>query len=74
MPRATKTPTESEPRDGFISPAALTTDDAAAYIGLAGQTLRQMRHEGRGPRYVRLGRTIRYRVVDLDAYLKKNLV
>lgn len=55
---------------------ALTTKEAAEYIGLAAGTLENKRLAGEGPRYGRHGRKggIYYRVVDLDAYLADNLV
>jgi len=55
---------------------ALTTKQAAEYVGLAAGTLENKRLAGEGPRWGRHGRKggIYYRVVDLDAYLAANLV
>ena len=36
------------------------TDAAAAYIGLARNTLEKMRVFGTGPQYAKLGRAVRY--------------
>lgn len=47
----------------------ITEQDAAPYLGLSRAWLRVARREGRGPAYLRIGRAIRYRVSDLDAYL-----
>lgn len=47
----------------------MKAQDAAAYLGLAKNTLEKMRSEGRGPRYVRLGNRVFYRRADLDAYV-----
>ena len=58
---------------GALLPAALSTADAAAYLGLSGDTLTSWRSLGKGPRYVRLGRfraRILYRVRDLDDFLR----
>lgn len=44
----------------------LNTDQAAFYIGLASRTLEKMRSVGRGPKYRRHGRHIRYHIADLD--------
>jgi excisionase family DNA binding protein len=44
----------------------LNTDQAAFYIGLASRTLEKMRSAGRGPKYRRHGRHIRYHIADLD--------
>lgn len=55
--------------------AALKTRLAAIYIGEAEGTLKNRRSLGiTDPPYVRTGRTITYRVADLDAYLERHLV
>lgn len=52
---------------------ALSAADAAAYLGgLSTQTMANWRSAGKGPRFVRLGARIVYRVADLDAYLEKH--
>ncbi|WIH05522.1 helix-turn-helix domain-containing protein [Xanthomonas translucens pv. graminis] len=48
--------------------------EAASYLGLSNSTLEKMRHEGRGPRYVRLGGRVFYRRADLDQYLEAGVV
>jgi hypothetical protein len=54
----------------IVSPPALrTTPEAAAYLKLKPSTLEQHRWKGCGPSYVRIGRSIRYRQADLDAFL-----
>lgn len=40
--------------------------------GISERTLERHRLEGTGPRYIRIGRLIRYREADLDAYVEKN--
>ncbi|MDX6081142.1 helix-turn-helix domain-containing protein [Xanthomonas campestris pv. incanae] len=47
---------------------------AAAFLGLTASTLEKMRHEGRGPRYVKIGGRVFYRQSDLDAYLEASVV
>ncbi|KXI16687.1 transcriptional regulator, MerR family [Corynebacterium sp. CMW7794] len=42
---------------------------AAEMLGLSRGTLANWRAEGRGPRYIKSGRQILYRVKDLDAWL-----
>lgn len=62
----------STPRIGAMSSA-----DAAEYLGLSPKTLTNWRVRGDGPPYVRHGKTggrVSYRVKDLDAYLEENLV
>ena len=62
----------------LITPATLTTEEAAVYLGLSSQTLANWRVHGRGPVYLRLGSPGRPRIVylpeDLDAYLRANRV
>jgi hypothetical protein len=43
--------------------------DAARYIGFTSAALRKWRREGRGPAYIRFGRSVRYRIADLDHWL-----
>lgn len=49
--------------------AVLTPPEAARHIGLAVATLAKMRSWGGGPRFLKLGRSIRYYPADLDAWL-----
>lgn len=46
----------------------LTPEQAALRLGVTARTLAKWRHEGRGPRYVKLARAIFYRASDLDAF------
>ena len=55
-------------------PASLNDVDAAAYTGFSPWYLREARLQGRGPSYIRIGRTIRYRIADLDEWLAKHVV
>jgi len=53
----------------------LTTDEAAAYIGLQPTTLETWRSTKRvALPYTKLGRSVRYRRRDLDAYLDRHTV
>ena len=53
----------------------LTTKHAAHYMdGFAHQTLVNWRHQKKGPRYIRIGRSIRYRMSDLDKFMNSKLV
>jgi hypothetical protein len=42
--------------------------DAAAYLGYTPGALRKWRREGRGPAYIRSGRSVRYRIPDLEVW------
>ena len=52
----------------------LDTTAAAARIGLSRSTLEKLRVYGGGPPYLKLGRLVRYRVTDLDAWLAERMV
>ena len=58
---------------GVPSPS-LTERDAALYIAVSQHTLRAWRRQGRGPVYLKLGRSIRYTVADLSQYLLEHRV
>jgi excisionase family DNA binding protein len=63
------------PRGPLRSTAhSLTEADAAPYLGCSHAYLRQARARGEGPAYVQLGRAIRYRVTDLDAWIAAHRV
>ncbi len=44
----------------------------ATRLGVSRSTLQSWRYTGRGPRFIKLGRMIRYRTTDVDAYLRAN--
>jgi len=48
--------------------------DAAKILCLAVQTLRNDRHLRKGPPYLKLGRSVRYKVTDLIEYLNRNRI
>lgn len=47
----------------------LSTPKAAEYMGLSHRTLETWRRDGKGPRYRKVGRLVRYDPTDLDAFL-----
>jgi predicted DNA-binding transcriptional regulator AlpA len=53
---------------------ALTEQEVAARFGLSVATLRAWRWKRKGPRFVRLGRAVRYLPDDLDQFLALNSV
>lgn len=55
-------------------PAALNTQGAANYLGLAESTLEKARVSGTGPKYLKLGRAVRYRIADLNEWLAERVV
>jgi len=52
----------------------LTTHEAASYLRLSTRTLERLRVSGTGPKFVRLGHSIRYRQQDLDAHVAARVV
>jgi len=58
-----------------VTPTPTVKEPAAArYIGLSRAYLRQGRALGRGPAFIRIGRSIRYRIQDLDAFLEHHRI
>jgi hypothetical protein len=54
----------------------LVMDDhqAAKFLGMSVHTLRKHRTQGVGARYCKLGRLVKYRLADLEAYIEKSAV
>ena len=52
----------------------LTTIEAAKYLALGKSTLERWRLTGEGPKFVKMGDAVRYRLEDLDAFVAGNLV
>ena len=52
----------------------LTTEEAGNVLGMSEQTLRIWRMENKGPSYIRINRSIRYRREDLDEFVAKRTV
>ena len=46
----------------------LTTDELATRGGMSPGTLRNWRMVRRGPRFIRIGRTVRYRLADVKKW------
>jgi excisionase family DNA binding protein len=51
----------------------LTTEEAARFVGLSPRTLEKRRHEGGGPRFLKLGRLVRYRERDLEEWIARSV-
>ena len=52
----------------------MTTVQAANYLGLSKSTTEKLRHFGGGPKYLKIGHSVRYRQHDLDAWLDDRLI
>lgn len=48
----------------------LKTEEAAEILQVKPATLEQWRWNGKGPRFVKMGRAVRYRKADLDAFIE----
>ena len=57
-----------------LLPKHLNEHQATDITGLSVKTLRRMRHEMRGPQYVKLGRRVVYSETDLGSWLNDNRV
>jgi excisionase family DNA binding protein len=69
-PRATRTERDRAPD----SARALTEREVAERLGLSVATLRAWRHRGKGPRYLRLGRSVRYLPSDVAEFVRESAV
>ena len=57
-----------------ITQQAVDEPTAATYAGYTGEAFRKWRREGRGPAFIRVNRSIRYRVSDLDTWLDRHRI
>lgn len=54
-------------------PVLYTTEQAAAWLGLSARTLEKYRMEGKGPRFCKIGRWVRYLESDLEDWLVERM-
>jgi excisionase family DNA binding protein len=52
----------------------LTEREVAEALAVSRQTVSNWRFKGRGPRYLKVGRLVRYRPGDVEEFLKKYLI
>lgn len=50
----------------------MTPRELSAYLGVPSATLANWRYQGYGPPFVKVGRQVRYRIDDLDRWLRAN--
>ena len=68
-------PQATTPRDQTQGTArALTEREVAERLGLSVATLRAWRHRSKGPRFLRLGRSVRYLPSDVDEFVRASAV
>jgi len=63
------------PMKAMLPPTVIiyTTREAPKYLGLSISTMNKWRCYGFGPKYLKLGRAVRYRQEELDRYLEGRL-
>jgi len=49
----------------------LTTEELAKLLGMATYTLHKYRTQGLGPKYVKLGRLVRYNIDDVQEWINE---
>ena len=67
-----RNPTDVSDRSRWAS--ALTERQVSEQLGLSVATLRAWRHRGKGPRFLRLGRSVRYLPSDVDEFVRASAV
>lgn len=51
----------------------MTTQEAADYLRTPRKTLEHWRYVGKGPKCGKIGRTVMYRLADLDAFISAQM-
>jgi predicted DNA-binding transcriptional regulator AlpA len=54
--------------------AMLTQSECAEHLRLSERTLERFRVSGCGPKFVRMGKSIRYRLCDVEAWIASRVV
>ena len=58
----------------FYMTILYTTKQAAEFLNFKVQTIEQWRAQGKGPKYAKLGKEVRYKLGDLETYLEENSI
>jgi predicted DNA-binding transcriptional regulator AlpA len=56
------------------TPLVFNDHKASEFLGMSVHTLRRMRVQGTGPAYRKMGKTVRYALSDIQAYIEKSAV
>lgn len=51
----------------------INESEAARYLCLSRSFMRQARVKGTGPAFIKMGRAVRYRLEDLDAWIERRV-
>ena len=57
-----------------IDKSLLTQEDVAQILGVRPNTLAQWRFQGKGPKWCKLEGSVRYKAMDLDAWIESGRV
>ncbi len=57
-----------------VNTPLIPTAEAAKYLRIGSSLLNRMRRENTGPDYIKLGRKVFYRQVELDRFIESNAV
>jgi excisionase family DNA binding protein len=63
-----------ERRSAIMEKRTLTDIEVATRLGVSRFTVRSWRLKGIGPRFLKLGRAVRYRPEDVDEYVRQALI
>lgn len=69
-----KANSESESNKTNINKILFTSAEAAEILGVAKGTLPVWRHKGKGPKYLKIEYSVKYRIDDLIDYMNKNTI
>jgi predicted DNA-binding transcriptional regulator AlpA len=64
---------ETSAEEVLVNETMLTTVEAAQYCGLSPRTLEKHRARQAGPRFVKLGRLVKYRLRDLEEWISQSV-
>jgi excisionase family DNA binding protein len=64
----------SDRRAAIMEKRTLTDIEVATRLGVSRFTVRSWRLKGIGPRFLKLGRAVRYRPEDVDEYVRQALI
>ena len=53
----------------YTIPSLMTELEAAKYLNISHRTLQKLRCTGHGPKFIKINKTVRYRLSDLDAFI-----
>ena len=73
-PQTTPTGQAVNPDPQPTKPLVMNDTEAAPILDVSVHTLRKMRSQGVGPAYCKVGKCVRYRLSDLEAYIQKQTV